>query len=196
MFSLLGANILPCSCYSCIPGKLINMTSLFYLQVIDISLANPLSGEDLVVGSLSTPIKFNMTVNNQQAGTTAKCVYYDTTRKAWNQQGITTIQLPNNVVQCSTTHLTSFAVIQEPTVITTPSVSASASVSPTAAYSLGKVLIALYSNLCKLSVCLSRSSGRSCDPLIFIMLICLLYLSIHCLAIKSKPAYPTCLSIV
>ncbi len=84
--------------------------------MIDIALSNPETGDDLTVSSLTTPISFNMTVDEPKPGFQLKCVHFNTVANKWEDSGMKTTKTSKNVVKCESTHLTAFAVITDPVV--------------------------------------------------------------------------------
>nr|CAG4716931.1 unnamed protein product [Naegleria fowleri] len=93
----------------------INETS-FKTPLISVSLFDK-NGLPITISNLEKPIQLHFTTNStmtpQSNPSTFICVYYHEVEKVWKTDGVETIRSSssNPVLTCSTTHLTSFAVI-------------------------------------------------------------------------------------
>ncbi|XP_048742170.2 adhesion G protein-coupled receptor B1-like isoform X2 [Ostrea edulis] len=67
--------------------------------------------QGVLIKNLSNPIHY--TIPNIESDTNHTCVYWD--RNRWSTEGVTTVSTGGNATNCYTTHLTSFAVMLDPT---------------------------------------------------------------------------------
>ncbi|KAG2381648.1 hypothetical protein C9374_006032 [Naegleria lovaniensis] len=89
-----------------------NETS-FKSPLISVSLLDK-KGLPITISNLEKPIQLHFTTTPQQNLSTLICMYYHELEKVWKTDGVETTRLngPSQVhITCSTTHLTSFAVI-------------------------------------------------------------------------------------
>lgn len=80
-----------------------NTTGSVASAVIDVVI----TGADTSV--LDPPARFRLMVGNSTSP--VRCVYYDVSNNAWSSAGVTTLSSSGLFTQCSTTHLTNFAVL-------------------------------------------------------------------------------------
>ena len=77
--------------------------------VVSISLSN-LSGSELTVQNLATPIQLSWTINTTNLlSYNSICLYWNTTFKDWDTYGCTPIYTNSTYIICNCTHLTDFA---------------------------------------------------------------------------------------
>ncbi|XP_030843968.1 uncharacterized protein LOC115925000 [Strongylocentrotus purpuratus] len=68
--------------------------------ILNIALYDPSSCEELMVSSLSDPIRINMTVSAMKRNHKFKCHIWDEEDKEWTSDGIETKEIDNQMVEC------------------------------------------------------------------------------------------------
>ncbi|XP_071845132.1 uncharacterized protein [Apostichopus japonicus] len=90
-------------------------------SIIEFSLVDPDSGDQLTVSDLSEPVTFNLTITRPQEGKSYECRFWDTDISEWSSSGLTSLLLEADTVTCETTHLSTFTLVVTDSSTTTPS---------------------------------------------------------------------------
>uniref|UniRef100_A0A915PTL3 Uncharacterized protein n=1 Tax=Setaria digitata TaxID=48799 RepID=A0A915PTL3_9BILA len=88
----------------------INKTTVINSLVIGASVNDPTSSIPLP-NDYPVNLKFYHIRTNDVDN--ARCVFWDTSIKAWNEEGCKTLRTQNDSTECSCTHLTSFAILMD-----------------------------------------------------------------------------------
>ncbi|XP_072046057.1 uncharacterized protein [Amphiura filiformis] len=77
-------------------------------RILLVTIANPDTGSELSIQSLSDPISVTIPITQQSV--TYECKFWDKTREEWSTDGVQSNTDTQGVVTCQTTHLSIFAV--------------------------------------------------------------------------------------
>ena len=77
-------------------------------KIVSVAINNPETGEEQTISGLKEPFKLNFKTGVPGSAQTFRCFYYNEVKQKWSNDGITSIVI-GGVLQCFSTHLTSFS---------------------------------------------------------------------------------------